>query len=98
MDCTVELIHYESDSQEITAFRERGDSQSSSQMFYSGSAESASRLYSTLTTHFNITTSLCRGADKSLARPERNQATFPAFYDTWRFIAMFTTAHHLSVP
>ena len=27
-----------------------------------------------------------RGADKSLAGPGRKQATFPAFYGTWRFI------------
>jgi len=39
-----------------------------------------------------------RGADKSLARPERKQATFPAFYGTWRFITTFTTVHHLSLP
>jgi len=26
---------------------------------------------------------LYRGADKSLARSERTQATFPAFYGTW---------------
>jgi hypothetical protein len=39
-----------------------------------------------------------RGADKSLARPGRKQATFPAFYGTWRFITTFTTVHHLSLP
>jgi len=39
-----------------------------------------------------------RGADKSLARPGTKQATFPAFYGTWRFITTFTTAHHLSLP
>ena len=32
----------------------------------------------------------CRGADKSLARPGRKQATFPAFYGTWRFSTTFT--------
>ena len=35
-------------------------------------------------------------ADKSLARPGKKQATFPAFYGTWRFITTFTTVHHLS--
>ena len=39
-----------------------------------------------------------RGADKSLAQPGRKQATFPAFYGTWRFITVFTTVHHLSLP
>ena len=39
-----------------------------------------------------------RGAGKSLARPGRKQATFPAFYETWRFITTFTTVHHLSLP
>jgi len=39
-----------------------------------------------------------RGADKSLARPRRKQATFPAFYGTWRFITTFTRVHHLSLP
>jgi len=39
-----------------------------------------------------------RGADKSLALPGRKQATFPAFYGTWRFITTFTTDHHLSLP
>ena len=39
-----------------------------------------------------------RGADKSLARPGRKQATFPALYGTWRFITTFTTVHHLSLP
>jgi len=39
-----------------------------------------------------------RGADKSLARKGRNQATFPAFYGNWRFITTFTTVHHLSLP
>jgi len=90
MGCTVGLIHHQSDSQEITAFRQQEASQSSSQMFYSGPAESVSRLNSTLTTHFNITTSLYTGADKSLARPERKQATFLAFYGTWSFITIFT--------
>jgi len=37
-------------------------------------------------------------ADKSLARPRRKQATFPAFYGTWRFITTSTTVHHLSLP
>ena len=41
---------------------------------------------------------LYRGADKSLARPGRKQATFPTFYGTWRFITTFTTVHHLSLP
>jgi len=36
------------------------------------------------------------GADKSLAWPGRKQATFPAFYGTWKFIATFTRVHHLS--
>jgi len=39
-----------------------------------------------------------RGADKSLAQPGSKQATFPAFYGTWRFITTFTTVHHLSPP
>jgi len=39
-----------------------------------------------------------RGADKSLARPGRKQATFPAFYGSWKFVTTFTTAHHLSLP
>ena len=39
-----------------------------------------------------------RGADKSLARPGRKQATFPSFYGTWRFITTFTRVHHLSLP
>ena len=39
-----------------------------------------------------------RGADKSLVRPGRKQATFPEFYGTWRFITTFTRVHHLSVP
>jgi len=38
------------------------------------------------------------GADKSLARPGRKKATFPAFYRSWRFITTFTTVHHLSLP
>jgi len=38
------------------------------------------------------------GADKSLARPGRKQATFPAFYGTWWSITTFTRAHHLSLP
>jgi len=37
-----------------------------------------------------------RGADKSLARPRRKQAAFPAFCGTWRFITTFTRVHHLS--
>ena len=41
---------------------------------------------------------LCRGADKSLARPGRKQTTFPAFYGIWRFITTFTRVHHLSLP
>ena len=43
-------------------------------------------------------TVLYRGADKSLARPGRKQATFLTFYGTWRFITTFTTVHHLSLP
>jgi len=39
-----------------------------------------------------------RSADKSLVRPGRKQATFPAFYGTWGFITTFTRVHHLSVP
>jgi len=39
-----------------------------------------------------------RGADKSLARPGRKQATFPAFCGTWRFITAFTRVHHLFLP
>ena len=39
-----------------------------------------------------------QGADKSLARPGRKQATFPAFYGTWRFITTFKTVHQLSLP
>ena len=38
------------------------------------------------------------GADKSLARPGRKQATFPTLYGTWRFITTFTSVHHLSLP
>jgi len=38
------------------------------------------------------------GADKSLARPGRKQATFPAFDGTCRFITTFTRVHHLSLP
>ena len=41
---------------------------------------------------------LRRGANKSLARPGRKQAAFPAFYRTWRFITTFTRVHHLSLP
>ena len=37
-------------------------------------------------------------ADNSLGRPGMKQATFPAFYGTWRFITTFTTVHHLSLP
>ena len=40
---------------------------------------------------------LCGGADKSLARPGRKQAIFPASYGTWRFVTTFTTVHHLSL-
>ena len=43
--------------------------------------------------HYNL-----QGADKSLARPGRIQATFPALYGTWRFITPFKTVHHLSLP
>ena len=39
-----------------------------------------------------------RGADKSLVRPGGKEATFPAFYGTWRFITTFTRVHHLSLP
>jgi len=39
-----------------------------------------------------------RDADKFLARPGRKQATFPAFYGTWRIITTFTRVHHLSLP
>jgi len=39
-----------------------------------------------------------RFADNSLARPGRKQATFPAFYRTWRFITTPTRVHHLSLP
>jgi hypothetical protein len=39
-----------------------------------------------------------RVADKSLARPGSKQATFPAFYGTWRFITTLTRVHHLSLP
>ena len=39
-----------------------------------------------------------RDADKSLARPGKKQATFPAFYGTWSFITIFTRVHHLSLP
>jgi hypothetical protein len=39
-----------------------------------------------------------RGAGKSLARPGRKQATFPAFYASLRFITTFTRVHHLSLP
>jgi len=39
-----------------------------------------------------------RDADKSLARPRRKQATFPAFYRTWRFITTLTIVHHLPLP
>jgi len=39
-----------------------------------------------------------KGADKSLAQPERKHAIFPAFYGTWKFITTFTTAQHLSLP
>jgi len=46
----------------------------------------------------NHGTYLYMGADKSLARPGRKQATFPAFYGTWRFITTFTRVHHLSLP
>ena len=36
-----------------------------------------------------------RGAGKSLARPGRKQATFPALYGIWRFITTFTRIHQL---
>ena len=38
------------------------------------------------------------GADNSLARPGKKQATFPQFYRTWMFITSFQTVHHLSLP
>jgi len=38
------------------------------------------------------------GADKSLARPGRKHATFPAFCGTWSCITTFTRVHHLSLP
>jgi len=38
------------------------------------------------------------GADKSLARPGRKQATFPSFYGTWKFITTITRVHHVSLP
>jgi len=37
------------------------------------------------------------GADKSLARRGRKQATFPAFYGALRFIITFTRVHLLSL-
>jgi len=39
-----------------------------------------------------------KGADKSLTKPGRIQATFPEIYGTCKFITTFTTAHHLSLP
>jgi len=47
--------------------------------------------------HITEGTRLYRDVDKSLARPGRKQATFPAFYGTWRFITTFTAVHHLSL-
>ena len=41
---------------------------------------------------------LYSGADKSLARPGRKQATFPAFYGTWRFITTFTKSTTCPYP
>ena len=38
------------------------------------------------------------GADKSLARLGRKQATFPVYSGTWRYITTFTRVHHLSLP
>jgi len=37
------------------------------------------------------------GADKSLARPGRKRATFPASYGTWRLITTFARVYHLSL-
>ena len=37
------------------------------------------------------------GADRSLARPGRKQATFLAFCVTSRFVTTFTAVHHLSL-
>jgi len=37
-----------------------------------------------------------RGADKSLARPGKKQATFPAFYGIWKFMTTFTTVPTLA--
>ena len=48
--------------------------------------------------HHNFGRMIYTGADNSLARPGRKQATFPAFYGTWRFITTFTTVHNLSLP
>jgi len=45
-----------------------------------------------------IVKKIYRGADNSLARPGRKEATFPEFYGTWRFITTFTRVHHLSLP
>jgi len=39
-----------------------------------------------------------KGAEKSLDRPGRKQAPYPAFYGTWMFITTFTRFHHLSLP
>ena len=39
-----------------------------------------------------------RGADKSLTRPGKRQATFPEFYGTLKFITAFTRVHQLSLP
>jgi len=39
-----------------------------------------------------------RGADKSLTRPRRKEATFSAFYGTWSFITTFTKVQHVSLP
>ena len=43
----------------------------------------------------NVSIDKHRGADKSLARPGRKQATFPAFYGM--FITAFSIVHHLSL-
>ena len=34
----------------------------------------------------------------TLCIPEMKQATFPAFYGSWKFITTFTRVHHLSLP
>ena len=48
--------------------------------------------------HYIIMHCSYRGADKSLARRGRKQATFPAFYGTWTFITTFTRVHKLYLP